>query len=132
MKNPHADTPAATLLRRQIELISSRKTQKEIAHQAGFVNPNMISLLKSGATKLPLDRVPDLARAIEVDPAHLMRLALEQSIGKTAAVAVLETFGTPTTANERLWLAELREASGDTDPKLTARSRTALRAIFGK
>lgn len=132
MKNPHADTPAATLLRRQIELISSRKTQKEIAHQAGFVNANMISLLKSGATKLPLDRVPDLARAIEVDPAHLMRLALEQSIGKTAAVAVLETFGTPTTANERHWLAELREASGDTDPKLTARSRTALRAIFGK
>lgn len=132
MKNPHVDTPAATLLRRQIELISSRKTQKEIAHQAGFVNANMISLLKNGSTKLPLDRVPDLARAIEVDAAHLMRLALEQSIGKTAAVAVLETFGTPTTANERAWLEEIRDASGQSDPKLTARSRTALRAIFGK
>ena len=44
---------------------------------------------------------------------------------------VLETLGTPTTANERLWLAEPREASGDTGPKLTARSRAALRAIFG-
>lgn len=132
MKNPHADTPAAILLRRQIELISHRKTQKEIAHQAGFVNANMISLLKNGSSKIPLDRVPDLARAIEVDPAHLMRIALEQSIGKTAALSVLEVFGTPTTANERHWLEEIRQASGDTDPKMTARSRTALRAIFGK
>ena len=132
MKHPHADTPAAILLRRQIELLSHRKTQKEIAHQAGFVNPNMISLLKNGASKLPIDRVPDLARAIEVDPAHLMRLALQQSIGKTAATAVLEAFGTPTTVNERLWLTEIRDASGDTDPKLTTRSRVALRAIFGK
>ncbi|WP_405405040.1 helix-turn-helix transcriptional regulator [Paracoccus sp. Ld10] len=132
MKNPHADTPAAIFLRRQIELISHRKTQKEIAHQAGFVNANMISLLKNGASKIPLDRVPDLARAIEVDPAYLMRIALEQSIGTMASVAILEVFGTPTTVNERAWLDEIREASGDTDPRLTAQSRTALRAVFGR
>jgi len=132
LKNPHTDIPAAVLLRRQIELISHRKTQKEIAHQAGFVNANMISLLKNGSSKIPLDRVPDLALTIEVEPAHLMRIALEQSIGKPAALSVLEVFGTPTTASERHLLEEIRKASGDTDPKMTARSRTALRAIFEK
>ncbi len=132
MPNPYETTPAAVFLRRQTELLAHRKTQKTIAHEAGFTNGNLISMFKSGASKIPLDRVPALARALETDPAHLMRLALEQAVGKTASVAVLETFGTPTTVNERAWLDEIRDASGNTDPKLTTRSRGALRAIFGR
>lgn len=132
MPNAYEDSPAAAFVRRQTELLSHRKTQKVIAHEAGFINPNLISMIKNGATKIPLDRVPALARALEVDPAYLMRLALEQAIGPTASVAVLEVFGTATTANERGWLEEIRAASSQTDPKLTARSRSALRAIFGK
>lgn len=132
MPNPYEDTPAAIFVRRQTELLSHRKTQKVIAHEAGFINPNLISMIKNGATKIPLDRVPALARALEADPAYLMRLSLEQAIGQTASVAVLEIFGTATTLNERGWLEEIRDASGQTDPKLTARSRTALRAMFGR
>lgn len=132
MPNPYEDTPAAIFVRRQTELLSHRKTQKVIAHEAGFVNPNLISMIKNGATKIPLDRVPALARALETDPAYLMRLSLEQAIGPTASVAVLEVFGTATTVNERAWLEEIRDASGQTDPKLTARSRASLRAIFGR
>lgn len=130
MPHPYENTPAAVFLRRQTELLAHRKTQKTIAHETGFTNANLISMFKSGATKLPLDRIPSLARALETDPAYLMRLALEQAVGKTASVAVLETFGTTTTVNERAWLDEIRDASGNTDPKLTARSRIALRAIF--
>lgn len=132
MPNAYEDTPAAIFVRRQTELLAHRKTQKQIAHEAGFVNGNLISMFKSGTSKIPLDRVPALARALETDPALLMRLSLEQAIGLTASVAVLEVFGTATTANERAWLEEIRDASRQTDPKLTARSRTALRAIFGK
>lgn len=55
-----------------------------------------------------------------------------QAVGATAAKAITEIFGTPATENERGWLTELREASDNSDPRLTARSRTALRAIFGK
>lgn len=132
MTTAYQDSTASIFVRRQIELLAHKKTQKQIALESGFVNPNLISMIKTGATKIPLDRVPALAVAIETDPGHLMRLALEQAIGKTAAVAVLEVFGTPTSVNERGWLTEIRDASGDTDPKLTARSRTALRAIFGK
>lgn len=132
MPHPYENTPAAVFLRRQTELLAHRKTQKTIAHEAGFTNANLISMFKSGASKLPLDRIPSLARALETDPAYLMRLALEQAVGKTASVAVLETFGTTTTVNERAWLDEIRDASGNTDPKLTARFRIALRGIFGK
>ena len=96
------------------------------------INANMLSLLKSGKNNLPLDRVPSMAKALEVDPAYLLRLALDQAVGATAAKALTDIFGTPTTENERGWLTELRDASDNSDPRVTTRSRAALRAIFGK
>lgn len=132
MANPYQNTPAAKLIADRLRDLSHRKTQAEIASEAGFANPNMVSFLKSGRNKVPLDRVPSLARALEVDPAWLMRLAFDQAIGATAAKAITEIFGTPATGNEQGWLAEIRDASDNTDPRLTARSRTALREIFGK
>lgn len=92
----------------------------------------MMTFLKNGRNKVPLDRVPSLAKALEVDPAYLMRLALDQAVGATAAKAITEVFGTPATENELGWLSEIREASGNTDPRLTARSRTILCGIFAK
>jgi hypothetical protein len=47
-------------------------------------------------------------------------------------VAVEEIFGTIVSRNEVVWLEELRDASGDTDPALTSRARSAIRGIFGK
>ena len=116
----------------RIRDLSHRKTQAEIASEAGFGNANMMTFLKNGRNKVPLDRVPSLAKALEVDPAYLMRLTLDQAVGATAAKAIIEIFGTPATENERGWLTELRDASENTDPRLTARSRTTLRGIFGK
>ena len=61
-----------------------------------------------------------------------MRLSLEQSVGVTASNAIIECFGTRITVNERGWLEEIRDASRNTDPRLTARSRSTLRGIFAK
>ena len=58
-------------------------------------------MLKTGAWKRSLDRVPASARALEADPAHLMRPALTRVVGKTTSVVVLETVGAPTTVNQR-------------------------------
>jgi hypothetical protein len=132
MSNPFQNTPAARLIADRVRDLSHRKTQAEIAAEAGFTNANMMSLLKSGKNKVPLDRVPSLAKALEMDPALLMRLALDQAVGVTAAKAITDIFGSPVTENERGWLTELREASDNTDPRLTARSRAALRGVFGK
>ena len=132
MTNPHENTAAANFLIERMRDLKHRKSQKEIAQEAGFLNANMLSLLKSGANKIPLDRVPALAKALEADPAYLMRLSLEQSVGVTASNAIIECFGTPITVNERGWLDEIRDASDNTDPRITARSRSALRGIFAK
>lgn len=132
MTTPFKTTPAARLITDRIRDLSHRKTQAEIAAEAGFPNANMMTFLKSGKNKVPLDRVPSLAKALEVDAALLMWLALDQAVGATAAKAIVEVFGSPVTTNEQGWLDELRAASDNTDPRITARSRTALRAIFGK
>ena len=132
MTNPHANTAAATFLIDRMRDLKHRKSQKEIAQEAGFLNANMLSLLKSGANKIPLDRVPALAKALEADPAYLMRLSLEQSVGVTASNAICDCFGTPVTTNEQGWLDEIRDASENSDPRLTARSRSTLWGIFAK
>ena len=132
MPHPYATSPATLFLADRIRDLSHRKSQQEIAGEAGFPNPNMITLLKTGKNKIPLDRVPSMARALECDAGYLMRLALDQAVGVTAAKAITEIFGSPVTANERGWLEEIRSASDNSDPRLTARSRATLRGIFGK
>ncbi len=132
MTNPFQNSPASQHIADRIRDLAHRKTQSEIASDAGFLNANMMTVLKKGKTKIPLDRVPALAHALETDPAVLMRLALEQTVGATSAKAITDIFGAPVSANERGWLAEIRDASDNTDPRLTTRSRTALRAIFRK
>jgi DNA-binding Xre family transcriptional regulator len=132
MPTPFANSTATKFLIDRIQALAHRKTQAEIAAEAGFANANMLSILKAGKSKIPLDRVPSLAKALECDPAYLMRIALEQAVGITAAKAITDIFGSPVTENEAAWLEEIRDASGNSDPRLTARTRVALRGIFGK
>lgn len=77
MTNPYQSTPTAKLIADRIRDLSHRKTQAEMASEAGFPNANKMTFLKNGRNKVPLDRVPSLAKALEVDPARLMRLELD-------------------------------------------------------
>ena len=132
MKYPHEDTRLAKYINKRIDELKGVKTQAEIAAQAGFTNANFLSMLKAGSSKLPIDRVPDLARALDADPAYVLRLTLEQQLGEVAARAVNELLGTPLSKNEREWIDELRVASDNLDPHITRKTRSSLRAIFGK
>ncbi len=129
---PYQDSRLAKFLETRLLELKHKKTQAEIAEEAGFVNPNMVTMIKKGATKLPIDRVPALAKALESDPALLLRLALEQSEGSTAATAIYEIIGQPVTRNEMAWINEVRNLSGNTDPRLTSRASAAIRGVFGK
>lgn len=131
-KRPHAETRLAKFVDKRVLELRPRKSQIEIANEAGFLHPNMISMIKNGSSKLALDRVPSFAKALDCDPAYLMRLTLEQAIGGTSAAALVEILGTPVTENERGWLAEIRDASENSDPRMTGRGRTALRSVFGQ
>ena len=131
-KKPYADTRLAKYIEKRVLELRPKKSQAAIAEAAGFVNPNMIAMLKSGASKLALDRVPSLAEALECDPRLLFKLALEQLGGATTARAIEQIFGTIVTRNEVAWIEEIREASGHGDPSLTTRSRSVIRGVFGK
>lgn len=75
---PFQNSPTAKLIADPVRDLSHRKTQAEIASEAGFPNANMMTFLKNGRNKVPIDRVPSLAKALEVDPAYRMRLAPDQ------------------------------------------------------
>lgn len=131
-KKPHEETRLAKYIERRVLELKPTKSQADIAALAGYTNANMITMIKQGSSKVALDRVPALARDLECDPAYLMRLALEQAVGDTAAQAIVEIFGTPVTANELGWLQAIREASNNADPRLTSLSQAAIKAIFGR
>ena len=129
---PHATSDLAIYLDRRILELRYKKTQRDIATAAGFTNPNMLSMLKNGETKLAVDRVATLAAALETDPKYLLRLALAQHGNETMARVYDEVIGTVMSHNELGWLEVLRDASGNSDPAVTTRARAAVRAIFGK
>lgn len=131
-KHTHEDSHVARFVRQRVLELKPKKSQGEIAAEAGFTNPNMVTLIKTGASKLPLDRVPAMARALECEAKHLFLLALHQDGQQSTMAAVDEIFGTVVTRNEVVWIAALREASDHEDPPLTARARRTLFSIFGK
>lgn len=131
-KYPNENSRLARFLDRRIAQLSPNKLQRDIAAEAGFVNPNFLSMLKNGDAKLALDRVPGLAKALDVDPVYLLLLALEQSGNKSTHEAFREILGTVVTRNEATWLDEIRDASDHSDPRLTRRAGAAIRGIFGK
>ena len=126
----YTNTRLAKYLSKRVLQLQVKKSQQEIAREAGFPNPNMISMLKSGKTKLPLDRVPGLAKALECDSKLLFMMAVEQLGESTTELAIRQIFGTIVSENELAWVQEIRRASENSDPHLTTRARAALWAIF--
>ncbi|HEY0332533.1 MAG TPA: hypothetical protein VGC74_02330 [Stenotrophomonas sp.] len=73
MSEPGASQVAAYI---SAAIEKSSKTQLEISAEAGFPKSSVLSMIKQGHTKVPLARIPQLARALEVDPLKLLRLAM--------------------------------------------------------
>ena len=116
---PFGHAAIAKFLDARIDEIKAFKTQREIAEEVGFNTPNMISMLKNGDLKIPLDKIALLARALDVDPGHLLRLDLEQYWTWLGDV-IDEVFGHIASANEfELFLKSWRQVTENTDPKPT-------------
>jgi transcriptional regulator with XRE-family HTH domain len=61
------------------EIKRSRRSLRDVADQADM-HPAMLRMILAGSTKLPLDAVEPLARAVQADPIALLRLLLKQSM----------------------------------------------------
>ena len=75
---PFADSAIAKYIDKKIDELKGVKTQREIAAEIDYDKPNMISMFKRGEARVPLDKIPLLAKALGVDPAQMFRVALEQ------------------------------------------------------
>lgn len=117
----------ADYLDKMIEL--SEKTQKEIAHEVGYSKPNMITMMKQGLTKVPIDKAPSLAKALNVDPAHFVRLVMREYM-PDAWRAIESTCGQSLSANEQRLIEVYRETCGNVetpvDDKIAAALHSAL------
>jgi hypothetical protein len=68
------------------EIEHSSFTQHEIANKLGLNSPNVVCMYKQQTAKVPLKRVPDLARILGLDPAKMLRLAFYEYHPETAAI----------------------------------------------
>ncbi|RYH08033.1 helix-turn-helix transcriptional regulator [Tropicimonas sp. IMCC6043] len=69
-------SPTAEFLSNAIE--TSGLTQREIAQKAGFEKPDIISMMKLGETKVPIERIRALAIACNVEASDFLRVALQE------------------------------------------------------
>src|ERR1700739_5161333 len=65
---PFADSAIAKYIDKKIDELKGVKTQREIAQEAGYETPNIISMLKRGESRVPLERIPLLSKALGADP----------------------------------------------------------------
>jgi transcriptional regulator with XRE-family HTH domain len=127
---PYSDTPLVHFLDERIQELRPRKTQSQIATEAGFSRPNMLSMIKAGSSKLPLKRVRGLAKALECDVRFLFFAAVQQSGDLTLIPLIEQIFGDIPSDYELVWLQAIRIASGYTDPELTLRRARLLREML--
>jgi len=99
-------------LSKQIAAISAYKSQKDVAREAGYQNPNMLSMFKRGEAKIPLDRIPALAKALNVDAGFMMRMALEDYYRSIAAF-INQAVPTPVSNEEFKVIEMMREVESE-------------------
>ncbi|WP_296891791.1 helix-turn-helix transcriptional regulator [Thiobacillus sp.] len=105
------------------------KTQREVAEACGFVTPNIITMFKKGDMKVPLDRIGALAKSLDVDPAHLLRLAMQEYMPDTWSSIEEILHSTVLSANELELVRKYRQATGDSDAQAMVVDRDAVLAI---
>lgn len=110
-------------------LAESDKTQREIAEECGFEKPNIITMFKTGVTKLPLNRIGPLAKALDADPAHLLRLVMSEYMPDTWDAIENVMQSTVLTANELELVRAYRDMTGDNNAHAVVINRDAVIAI---
>lgn len=108
----------------------SPKLQQQIAEEAGLQKQNIISMMKTGVTKLPMARIPDMAKALDVDPKKLFQLAIEEYMPDLAnVIAEVSDCKMILSTNEEKIIKKIRSLSKNTDPKLWARNEDYLKSF---
>lgn len=108
-------------------------TAAHIAKLANYKQPNMLAMIRTGAARLPLDRVYDTARALRFDPMQLFAMVMEEYEPKLWTQLHKLMGGHFITSNELVLIQKWREITGDSDPQIHfGRSETTALAKVAK
>ncbi|SLN35274.1 helix-turn-helix transcriptional regulator [Roseisalinus antarcticus] len=77
-------SPTARMIADAIE--GSGKTQREIATEMGFERANVLSMLKTGEMRMPLERIPAFAAATGINADLLLQTVMQEYMPETWAV----------------------------------------------
>lgn len=105
------------------------KTRAEIAREMGYRNENVVNMMLGGVCKVPIDKIPRLAKALNVEVTQMMTLAMEEYCPSILR-AIEETFEFLATPNEREFVKVVRHISNNTDPRLPLELREIIEAYF--
>ena len=88
------------------------RTNEDVAGELGYRSANIISMWRTGRTRVPLDKLPGVARLMKLDMVALLPAWFEQQWGDRTDVAVLQKtiLSRITTDREARLLSALREA----------------------
>ena len=126
---PFSHTSVVKVVARRLEELVEAKRQREVAREIGYDKPNMISMIKRGEVKVPFEKIPALADALEVDQGHFFRLAFEQHWPEHAKI-INDVFGTVLSRNEAAIIAYIRDLTDGEDLALTPELKAKLRDVF--
>ena len=100
---------------------ASDKSQREIAAKVGYTRPNVLSMMKLGQTKVPIEKAPLMAEACGMDPADFTRHVMQEYHPAVWEV-LAETFGESLTPAERRCLEAFREVAArmGQEPEVTS------------
>jgi hypothetical protein len=110
--HPQSSSVAALMAERQTEL---SKNDEQLALELGFDKSSIIAMVKQGAVKLPVQKVSALASALSIDPGHLLRLVLAESMPDVLAAVDALSPSKILTANEIRLVEAYRQLSKGRD-----------------
>jgi hypothetical protein len=109
------------------EINSSELPQSELAHRLGYSNANVITMFKNSTTRLPLEKVVPMARALHLDPGELLRSWFE--VFSPGVLPAIEEHLGPILSNaEKSWIRGLRKSLGSV-PQFDDRWSKGIKAV---
>lgn len=113
-----------------IDRLAPLKTQRELAREMGFLKPGMLSMIKTGAARIPFTKLPNVAAALGIDPALLIKTHLCETWPEFEDI-VHDVFGGVLTEAERDWI-DFFESMGMLAPPSDPEKRQKLQKILLK
>lgn len=113
MSNINATAPVTLISQLEAAQATQGLTDQQLCEALGFEREIVLSLIKAGTMKMPLTKIPALAKALKLDAAGLMRVALSESDPELSK-AIEEVFNPlGLSATEMNLIKHLRKLSGD-------------------